>query len=571
MALPAAAKPSDFLWALVRTGYLPAELPPAITTRLFADYCRSDFAYLNAEKNSLLRLNTNYGAFSAPRSRNSRRVLALVHPLGQLALSIAITQHRREIKKLVNRSGTTLYSFVENLDGGRAFKGLDFKKWDRVRSKLQSEYPFVLTADISRFFYTIYTHSIPWAAIGKEQAKHWHFNDRARLNSHWSSDFDKALQCCQSRETFGIPVGPDTSRIIAEILMAGIESDADFLKWLKGRSAFRLVDDFAIGFEREELAEQALAVLRSALWKFNLQLNDEKTTIVSSKKSLKDKWQIENERFLISNNNAIKQAQSISRLLEITLYHCEESRTDNPALLTCQRLSKVRDVARNLPLILDTLFRLAREYPRCISHVAVFLVNNRNICRKRQYKERITKWVRATLNAHARHEHDFEVAWCLVVCGALRIKVRKADISIPGQVPGSIVFALLGLLSERKLLTVPLSTWPWKAEFKKAGVFSHRWLPFYEAVRRKWTNDKAMIKAVNSNPVMARMLAKKVTFLEDRIFDAAEINITRRTFVRPLSGPAGRTKKKSLRRPTSKDQRSRRPQFVLTATQLGYD
>lgn len=118
----------------------------------------------------------------------------------------------------------------------------------------------------------------------------------------------------------------------------------------------------------------------------------------------------------------------------------------------------------------------------------------------------------------------------MVVCGVLKIKLNKNDLDGGESVPAPTILALLGLLHERKLLTTPLSSWPWRAELKKTGVFDQYWLPFYEAVRRGWTSDKVLIQRVKANPVLARMLSSKVTFLEDRIFEAAQINISTRIF-----------------------------------------
>jgi len=94
--------------------------------------------------------------------------------------------------------------------------------------------------------------------------KDWLQHDRKRLNDHWSNKFDAALQSCQSRETFGIPVGPDTSRVIAEVLLSGIEADSTLAPFLKKGRAFRLLDDFTMGFMTELEARQALAALRKA-------------------------------------------------------------------------------------------------------------------------------------------------------------------------------------------------------------------------------------------------------------------------------------------------------------------
>jgi hypothetical protein len=224
MRRPRTPKPARFLSALIRTAYLPTELPPAITTRYFAEFCQTEYAFLKSQHPSLLKTTTNYETFTAPRAKSGRRNLALVHPLAQTGLSLSITQHRQKIRDLISKSKSSLYRADEDLKNSLAFAGLNFNKRAALQAKVLSEFPFILSADVSRFFYTIYTHSIPWAAIGKEKAKQWLVSDRSKLSAHWSDELDRALQSCQSRETFGIPVGPDTSRLIAELLFAGIES-----------------------------------------------------------------------------------------------------------------------------------------------------------------------------------------------------------------------------------------------------------------------------------------------------------------------------------------------------------
>jgi len=194
----------------------------------------------------------------------------------------------------------------------------------------ESEYLFresVCTAGryFSIFFYTIYTHSIPWSIIGKDKVKDWLANkNKKKLDAHWSNDFDVALQSCQSRETFGIPVGPDTSRLIAELLLAGIEKDEGLRSLLSRRSAFRLVDDLIVGFDNESDARKCLAALRKAMWKYNLQLNDEKTAVLPSRAIFRDKWEFEHEAIVVSDVDVAKQETDVYRLIDLTLRFCAE-------------------------------------------------------------------------------------------------------------------------------------------------------------------------------------------------------------------------------------------------------
>jgi hypothetical protein len=439
--------------------------------------------------------------------------------LPQLGLSLLITER-----------GTSLYRTVEDPAASKAFAGLDFRSWEMLAARLYSENPFVLKADISRFFYTAYTHSIPWAVLGKEKAKDWHVHNRKKLRAHWSNDFDTVLQSCQSRETFGIPVGPDTSRIIAEILLAGVESDKAFAAAVKGRKAFRLLDDFLIGFDDERAAHKALGALRSALWKFNLQLNEEKTGVARSRTLFREKWKLEFGAIVLASSDPKVQERDIYRLVDLTLHFCSEARTGGPALWACRRLAELPRFPENFAVTLDAFFRLARDFPLCTSHVAAYLINNQSMCREPDIKKRVATWIKATIREHLQHAHDFELSWCLLVAGVLKITIEKGDLDSSTRRPNSVVFATLGMLRERGLLSVSLNHWGWRADFLKRRIYGENWLPFYEAVRRNWTRDKGIISAVTKDPILSKMLAAKVTFLEDQIFDATKINISRRFF-----------------------------------------
>jgi hypothetical protein len=524
------SKPADFFAALIRSSYFPGELPPAITTRTFAEFCKSQYGFLKTQQSMLTSKTTNYETFTAPRTGSGRRNLALVHPLSQAGLSLLITQHRAKIREFISKSGTSLYRTDENIAASRAFSGLDFRKWRSARAKTYSEYQFVLQADISRFFYTVYTHSIPWSVIGKEKVKHWlSTKNKRRLEKHWSNGFDVALQSCQSRETFGLPVGPDTSRIIAELLLAGIEKDQDLQTFFNARPAFRLVDDLIIGFEQESEARRCLAALRRALWKFNLQLNDEKTVILPSKAIYREKWEFEHNAIVVSDVDVSKQEIDIYRLVDLSLRYCTEHKSDRPAIWACRRLARLKTIEQNFLIILDALFRLALEFPRCTSHVAQFLINRQVLC-VGPSKERTLRWIKSMLRLHLPHGHDFELSWCFLVCGILKISLSEDDLPSMNVVPNAVVMAMLGLLHEKDLLGPPLSAWPWRACLKERGLYSEYWLPFFEAVRRNWTKDKKLIAAVKSDPVMSKMLAAKVSFLEDRIFEAKNLDVARRVF-----------------------------------------
>src|SRR5262249_30961617 len=127
----------------------------------------------------------------------------------------------------------------------------------RVHSRRHARY--VLLADVAEFYRTLYTHSIPWALHTKAVAHQpANFNNDRLLGVR----IDRALRNCQDRQTNGIPIGPDTSFVIGEIVLTAV--DLEFLANIDPLSALRFYDDYELVFEKFSDAENALAYLHLA-------------------------------------------------------------------------------------------------------------------------------------------------------------------------------------------------------------------------------------------------------------------------------------------------------------------
>jgi hypothetical protein len=78
----------------------------------------------------------------------------------------------------------------------------------------------LISADIQNFYPSIYTHSIPWAIHGKATAK-----QRMGDPHLYGNRLDKSTAGCQEGQTVGVAIGPDTSLIVAECLLAAVERE----------------------------------------------------------------------------------------------------------------------------------------------------------------------------------------------------------------------------------------------------------------------------------------------------------------------------------------------------------
>nr|WP_175810648.1 antiviral reverse transcriptase Drt3b [Burkholderia cepacia] len=142
--------------------------------------------------------------------------------------------------------------------------------------RLEKRFRFMRSLDVSKCFYHIYTHSVSWAVKSKEFAK-------ANINAYsFEGRFDKLMQMSNYNETNGILVGPELSRIFAEIIFQKIdyEIQADLFGrgLVEGRdySIRRYVDDFSIFSNSVDNLDLIQRVVAGELGEMKLYLNEKK-------------------------------------------------------------------------------------------------------------------------------------------------------------------------------------------------------------------------------------------------------------------------------------------------------
>lgn len=126
----------------------------------------------------------------------------------------------------------------------------------------------VVQTDISGFYEHIYHHRLENVV-----------NDLAPPNSTVAVQIDRILSKLSAGRSFGLPVGGQCARVLAEVMMTPIDaalSDA-------GISWHRFVDDFTLVCASQQDAYSALSALSNSLADYGLSLNRTKTTILSAK------------------------------------------------------------------------------------------------------------------------------------------------------------------------------------------------------------------------------------------------------------------------------------------------
>lgn len=141
---------------------------------------------------------------------------------------------------------------------------------------LNSKYKYFIRTDYKACFDSIYTHTYTWL-IGKN------VNDTKEFkNVNMYAAIDRILQNINARTSNGIVVGPEFSRMIAEIMLQRIDMSVHSMLLNMGivdgekYNVYRYVDDIFIFAESEKLAELVLEKYSEVSRKYLLRLNESK-------------------------------------------------------------------------------------------------------------------------------------------------------------------------------------------------------------------------------------------------------------------------------------------------------
>jgi hypothetical protein len=269
----------DVFTALIQKNYFPAqkkmpgELPPIFTTEGITQQVSDAIKKLETRK----KQGFDCVNYASTRFDLVPRILQIPFPKGYIDLCFCIRDNWDKISHISNGSLSAIKP-AKHTDGRIIV--MDYE--DRVERDLwhiENSFAkkFGVHSDISSFYPSIYTHSIGWAVAGQQTAK-------ASNGKQWYDNLDKYQRYTTRNETKGIPIGPATSNIIAEIILQKIDSD------FHEKTYRRYIDDYQGYFLTREEAEVFVRELRLKLRDYGLLLHPKKTKIYELPYTSDDNW-----------------------------------------------------------------------------------------------------------------------------------------------------------------------------------------------------------------------------------------------------------------------------------------
>ncbi len=300
-------------------------------------------------QNRLITISFNY---SIKHKETNNRRLSIIHPLNQIQIVDFYNRYKNPILYMCGKSHFSIrypnkvacYFYykdrLHNVLLGKKSDKLEiyFSEYENMKTffsyrqyaniykfyedyryqRAEKKYQHLLKFDIQGCFDNIYTHSIAWAMNGGVNIYKDHFEGK---DDSFASKWDKIMQQLNYNETNGIVIGPEFSRIFAEVIMQHIDlrAESELLasnyKNKVDYECYRYVDDFFFFYNNIEVKEQALRVFDKLLREYKMTISQEKTvtfdrpfiTDITRAKNLID--ELIQETFSFSTDSVIEDVE----------------------------------------------------------------------------------------------------------------------------------------------------------------------------------------------------------------------------------------------------------------------
>jgi Reverse transcriptase (RNA-dependent DNA polymerase) len=245
-----------------------AENTDALAKLAFAYFQEIESGSEQGAKTSLNALQIFSERLLVPTGPAGFRITTKIHPFWNIyfnGLGVAIAEaHEPSRSPRVHSyrfaaSGSDLF--------GPTGSWREFREACITDSATQGRQSIVVQTDIASFY---------------EHSSHHRIQDSLSdlfPGSHIATQIDRLLSRFASGRSFGLPVGGQCSRVLAELFLASIDrilTDSN-LVWR------RFVDDFVLTTANQAEAYRALAILSHSLADYGLSLNRTKTAVLTSK------------------------------------------------------------------------------------------------------------------------------------------------------------------------------------------------------------------------------------------------------------------------------------------------
>jgi hypothetical protein len=498
---------SDRLRRLLSHGYFAPELPPCFVSQDLARYRKTILDSVEAlppvnSRPAFHRYISEPSWFYFPRFGKDDRRHGVPNPLAYLLLSRTIADNYVRMRSAAKASKISSSPPIFDWNGPRALVRPSIDLRDDFRVDLSSRREEFVSADIRAFFHSIYTHAIPWAIHGKT------FSKTNRGPQHFGNLIDLLCRNAQDGQTIGLPVGPDCSRLIAEVVASAIDATLRDKVGINSRDASRYIDDYTISSDAGLSGANLIAALRQAAAMYELELNNEKSAILPTSTRHDNGWKQEVRAYVPSGAGSDADFQHFFYRVGRA---CEMHPDTNVEKYAFQNARAAFVRAANWSKIESHLIAAYRRN----SSLVAFLVEItllRQVERSDVNLLKFKEFLEHRIPVLARENRTGEIIWFLFLAARLRISLSAGCIEPLTGIDNSMIAVLVALCVDRQLTVGRVDFTNWNRSLTADGLRSGMWLYAYESVGLG-INPTPSPAFIETDPFFSRLYAKKARFL----------------------------------------------------------
>ena len=492
---------------LLSHGYFAPELPPCFVSDDLARNRKSIIRGVEAlppvrGMPAYHRFITEPSWFYFPRYGKDDRRHGVPNPISYLLLAKVIADNYIDLRKKAKKSGISASPPVFDWSGPRALMRSNVDLRDDFRVDLSSRREEFVSADIRAFFHSIYTHAIPWAIYGKPWAK------ANRDPAHYGNLIDLLCRNSQDGQTIGLPVGPDTSRLIAEVVASAIDVELREKLNVSGRDASRYIDDYTISGVAEQSGESLIAALRQSAAQFELELNSEKSAIYPTSFRQDTGWKQAVRTHLPRGTPSYSDIQhffyEIGRI-------CVAHPDINVEKFALQNARSAFVRANGWKGIQSNLISAYRRNSSLVSFLVEMLIL-RQVERGDVDLRNVCDFVEHRIPVLAQANRTGEIIWLLFLAIRLNINLPAARLVTLFEMENAMVALLVAYANSQRLVQGTIDFQVWDRSLDGDGLRGPMWLYAYESVVRG-ISSSVNAAFVERDLIFSLLHTKKIRFL----------------------------------------------------------
>jgi hypothetical protein len=453
-------------------GYYPEELPPPFNSRDLAKYRDSllgDFSNIPKSKNGKEWYFSYYSSPSTiyfPQFGRHDRKHHIINPVNFFYISKELADCWIQIRKLLNASKLSASSLVFNWTAGRSLLKMDFEQRNRRIANISVRNSMLLVSDIARFYHSIYTHALAWAIHTKPVAKKDH------SLSLLGNRLDTLSRNAQDGQTIGIPVGPDTSRVLAELVGVAIDRDLKDAENLNSGDAMRFVDDIVIGCPSREAGERLKSSLRRIVHSYELEINEQKTEIRGALGLNYSSWRHEIAAVLPGFG---AKPDKLELYFDRVKFISNQNPGENVLRYALKISRAVFTFASEWKVIEDYLLLTYRVNSTTLPTIVEIIVN-RNKEKGDIDKDKLLAFIHSNMPRLCEMDKHGELSWILFLASELSLQIRVKYLHPVFALANPVSALQVCHLASKSLVDKPIDRSYWNSFLTPEGLVSEMWL-----------------------------------------------------------------------------------------------